>query len=705
MIRSSKRSLLAAGLCAALLTACGGGGGQSGVMPSATTSVPQPNPVTPTSNGAFQYGQQILSQMTYLGPATAGNLSVTVSVRMRNAQGLIQYAAAANDPKSGLYRQWLTPQEIGDKFGATPTDYQAAASYFAGYGVKVGMWPQREALSLSGTIGQFSRAFGTKFGVYRFRGQQIIAPAGAPHFPTTVPVTGSSPMMTAAAARSYLIHGNNAKFLGYSPQQVATGFDYSGAYASGFTGKGINVGIIGTGPILNGSGGDDDTAAYKSYWKAPMATITQIAASPQPPSAANGNTGSTNPNIDPNAGALAQPPPVTAPCSQPAYPAPPNFTTCNPEDGEAQLDTESVASLAPGSNVLFYLAYNSGECYNTTTGGFDVGTNGVCPAGDTAWPFEGLNIVDDEYQQAIADNKADILSLSFGQAENMAAAFGYISSNPSTPGLGQIEFSSMAAEGTALFVSSGDDGAWECFDPSTGNPLGIPCASYPATDPNVVAVGGVNIPLDENGNLVGEIAAWADNTTVGGNGNFTNNVGSGGGVSTVFTAPSWQQKTLGITMREEPDMALDADPLTGQSLLMNAASAMSVGASGGTSMAAPEAAAQWALVLQACAASSSCKKLGTSGYRLGNPNAIFYAVYSNSSYAKGTFTVPNWTPGLDYAHVFDDVIYGSNQAAPAAGSPSSPSGYNSGPGYDEVTGLGAPFTGHLIQAITGTKVP
>ncbi len=702
MIRSSKRSLLAAGLCAAMLTACGGGGGQSGIVPS--SSVPQPNPVTnsPSGSGSFQYGQAMLSQMAYLGPATVGNLSTTVAVRMRNAQGLIQYAAQANDPRSGLYRQWLTPQEIGDKFGASTSDYQAAASYFRGYGLKVGMWPQREALSISGSIGQFQRAFGTKFGVYRFRGKQVIAPAAAPHFASSIPVTGSSPMMTAAIARSYLIHGNNAKFLGYSPQQVATGFDYSGAYATGFTGKGINVGIIGTGPILNGSGGDDDTTAYKSYWRSPMASITQIAASPQPATMANGGTGTGS--VDANPAGLAVPPPVTAPCAQPAFPTAPNLNTCNPEDGEAQLDTESIASLAPASNVLFYLAYNPGECVNPTTGAIDVPTGGVCPSGDETYPLEGLQIVDDEYQQAIADNKADILSMSFGEPENVAAAFNYISSDPNNPGIGQVEFASMAAEGTALFVSSGDDGAWECFDPSTGSPLGIACPSYPATDPNVVAVGGVNIPLDENGNLVGEIAAWADNTTKGGNGSFSNNVGSGGGVSTVFSAPSWQKSTLGVTMREEPDMSLDADPLTGQSLLMNAASALSVGASGGTSMAAPEAAAQWALVLQACAASSSCKKLGTNGYRLGNPNAFFYAIYSNSTYAKSAYTWPNWKPGLDYAHVFDDVLYGANQAAPAPGSPSSPSGYNSGPGYDEVTGLGAPFTGHLIQAITGTNV-
>ena len=311
-------------------------------------------------------------------------------------------------------------------------------------------------------------------------------------------------------------------------------------------------------------------------------------------------------------------------------------------------------------------------------------------------------IADDEIQQAIADNKADAVSMSFGGPENLNVALGYI--NAQGTGVGQIEMASLAAEGIATFVSSGDDGAWECFDPNTGAPLGTACVSYPASDPNVVAVGGVNIPLDGSGNLTGTITAWADNTTLGGNGAFVNNVGSGGGVSTVFAAPKWQSAALGASMRLLPDWSLDADPNTGPSIFITGFPF----AIGGTSASAPESAAMWALVLQACKASSSCNKGGATGYRLGNPNPLIYAIYAKSNPLSAAYTPAGFTAQLGYSNVFYDVVVGNNQAVPSPNAPqpaTTPVGYNSGPGYDQVTGVGAPFAGHLIQAVTGTQVP
>ncbi len=440
-------------------------------------------------------------------------------------------------------------------------------------------------LTVSGSTTAFAKAFGTTFGVYKYLGKQIVAPNGTPHFPSSVAVTAAVGLVGAPLPHSYFIHPQNSIFYGYSPQQIATGFDYSNAYNAGFTGAGINVGIIGTGPILASDGKDDDLTIWAQYWHAHVASITQVNAVPQPASTANGGTGSGYPGYpngtfygigDDNPGGLSVAPPVTGAPGCDPYNTPsgiPDYTLCNPEDGEAQLDSQSVASLAPGANVLFYFAYNGAEYCQQTSSPYNVapatGTTGNCPGGYSPWPYEGLSLGDDEIQQAIADNTADALSMSFGEPEIFASQFCYVSGSGCAPGqvgLGQVEMASLAAEGIAVFVSSGDDGAWECFDYMTGYYTGQACASYPASDPNVVAVGGVNIPLDESGNLTGSITAWADNTTQGGNGLFGNNVGSGGGVSTVFTAPAWQAATLGNSMRHLPDWSLDADPDTGPSV-------------------------------------------------------------------------------------------------------------------------------------------
>jgi subtilase family serine protease len=161
-----------------------------------------------------------------------------------------------------------------------------------------------------------------------------------------------------------------------------------------------------------------------------------------------------------------------------------------------------------------------------------------------------------------------------------------------------------------------------------------------------------------------------------------------------------------------PDIALDADVLTGVDVLFYANPAFDAEfyePVGGTSVAAPEAAAMWALVLQACKSSMSCATAsGPAPYRLGNPDPFFYKIYANST---------------QYASVFYDVVYGDNatvcatptprtmpgiaqpETAATATPPGCPnplnSGYEAGTGYDLVTGIGVPYARALIRAVVG----
>ncbi|HTU81081.1 MAG TPA: protease pro-enzyme activation domain-containing protein [Candidatus Acidoferrales bacterium] len=650
----------------------------------------------PASYADFEWGKAVRERMQFDRPVSIGAMEVMVGVRMRDPRGLLAYAQSASDPRSGNYRHFLTPQQIADRFGASESDYKTVAHYFSHIGMRVGMWPQREVLTVTGTLSQLQRAFGTGFGYFHYGKALVIAPLQTPHFSQALPVTSVLHLTTYNPAHTYFVRGIYSHFAGYPPQMIASGFDYSGAFAEGYNGNGVTLGINGTWAISPA-----DVPALGKKWNAQVAAVADDVASPQPASPANGHTGTGT--VDPYPAGLTAPPPVTAPCQIPPFPTPPDYNTCNPEDGEAQLDTESVASLAPGSSVLFYIAYNPSICVDPATGYIVQNKkNGSCPKGAEHYPLMGIQLADDSLQQAIADNKSDTQSLSWGEPENEALASGYISSNPSKPGVGQIEFASFAAEGIAVFVSSGDNGAWECFDPQTGLPLGTACVSYPASDPNVVAVGGVNAPIGENGIVNGQITAWADNTTGGGNGHFENNVGSGGGKSTVFAPNSAQAAALGNAHREVPDIALDADPATGPSVALNSAFAgfQEMGAIGGTSASAPEANAEWGDVLSACAAVASCSTAsGAKPYRLGNPVSFIYSLYKSSSYKK----------------TFYDVVYGDNQAVPAptptpqpGHTPAplpTPIGYSAGPGYDMVTGVGVPFGGHLVDAVVKGAQP
>jgi subtilase family serine protease len=659
-----KLSLLLA-VCALAAAGCSGGGSHAAI-PATAPMGPPVNPQQLTTP-SFTYDTSQLNGATMVSRASVGRLSVDLVPRLQNASGLLSYAAAANTPTSGTYRHFLTPQQIGQHYGASQSDYTAAEQYLRGKGLAVDGWPQRLLVHVTGTQAAVESALGTTFAWYRNANATFLAPASAPNLPKNVPIIGATNLVMRAPTFTdhALANGgmSNGMTYGYSPQQIAAVFDYTGAYNAGFTGAGITVGIIGTGGFSAA-----DVPAYKSLFHVSgSGTATLVAAT-------------NDDNAGTSSSGFATPPPVTKPCFSPSSlpPAISPTATCNPEDGETQIDTEQVAGLAYDANIHYYLAYNAADgCGAVAT---------TCPPG-TGIPLQGLGEIDAELQTAIAENQSDVLSLSFGGPETGQVGYAF---NASGHGLEPLEFAALASEGIAIFVSSGDSGAEECM-PFTGlpNPDSL-CVSYPATDPSVVSVGGTNTPLNAAGNLVGPLTGWGNQTSMGYG-------GSGGGVSAYFPLPAFQQGAAGVTgsMRNVPDVALNGDNHTGVATVLDADPLLGgrkIADYGGTSVAAPETAAMWALVLQACKQTSSCATAsGAAPYRLGNPNVYFYKIYANAA---------------QYASVFTDVLYGNNAMSstcsdPASPCPSNDPGYSAGVGYDLITGIGAPHARALITAVVG----
>ncbi|MDE2483527.1 MAG: S8 family serine peptidase [bacterium] len=651
-------------LAAFALASCGGGGSKvTPALPSQSTTLPPSSP----QQTSFTYGVEAVRGAQYVGPLQNDvTMGLDVALAEQNAPGLVAYAAQVSNPKSPLYRRFLTPRQIGTLYGASDASLQSAAKYFESYHLHVGTWPQHLSIFVSGAQSDLAKAFGTSFGIYTAGGKQFVAPMGTPHFAEPIPVTGVTHLVTAQRTFRDLvpIGGNGVTMAGYLPQQIRNAFDFTGAYKAGYNGSGITIGIVGTGPISA-----NDVPAYGAMFDTSVATVVQRDVT---------DAGVSAPGIEnpPDAG-FQTPPPVTTACN--GY-----LPDCNPEDGEAQIDTESAASLAPGSTVEFYLGYDPAYCLDTRTG---VVTPGPC--GTNLQPLLGITLADDEIQQVIADNSVDVLSLSYGGPEQANAGYEFDASNP-TSGLGPQEFAALAAEGIAVFASSGDSGAEGCQRPAFAADIDQPCVSYPATDPSVTSVGGVTVPLDRFGNLTNQIIGWGITTGQG-------QGGSGGGISQYFplSLTPWQQGLPGMTGsdRNLPDVSMLGDPATGMAMLEYAAplGGPVVGDIGGTSVAAPEMAAMWALVLQACKASASCATAqGAKPYRLGNAAPLLYSLYANGSTIEPT-----------YAQTFYDVVYGDNSQRPVqpTSAPLDP-GYNAAQDYDQVTGIGVPFARALIKAVT-----
>jgi kumamolisin len=279
----------------------------------------------------------------------------------------------------------------------------------------------------------------------------------------------------------------------------------------------------------------------------------------------------------------------------------------NGPDGEVMLDIEVVGAVAPGAKIAVYFAPNTDR--------------GFIAAVDAA--------VHDTARKPYA------VSISWGSAE----------STWSTSAMAQMEklFAAGAAAGVTITVAAGDNGSGD----SVGD--GLAHVDFPASAPHALACGGTRLEL--SGTAISDETVWNDGPDGG---------ATGGGVSTVFPLPTYQQgagvpvsaNPGGQVGRGVPDVCGDADPDTGYMVRVDGQT-MTVG---GTSAVAPLWAALVARLNQA----------------LGRPVGFLQPVLYSA--APGTL---------------HDITSGSNGA------------YQAGPGWDPCTGLGSPDGTKILAALQG----
>ena len=309
-----------------------------------------------------------------------------------------------------------------------------------------------------------------------------------------------------------------------------------------------------------------------------------------------------------------------------------------PGTGESILDIDDVSAVAPDANIEVYEG-----------------------------PFTDNGYLDTE-NAIVQDDTAKVASESIGECESDVEA--------GVPGQLQVEneiFEQAALQGQSILASSGDSGADTC-----ANQQPVPRApdlsvSDPASQPFVTAVGGTTI---SNASNPPTEQVWNDGSTGG---------AAGGGVSSVWGAPSWQQPFLdtasaatavanGLTpcpqspsnaalCREVPDVSAQADDLTG-SITIYTSIFGGWTTIGGTSSSSP----LWAAVLADINASAGCQ-----GSALGFVSPSLYAVAS----------IP-----ADYQASFNDLKTGSgnNDMFDLTNGAS----YATNNGYDMASGLGTP---------------
>lgn len=304
-------------------------------------------------------------------------------------------------------------------------------------------------------------------------------------------------------------------------------------------------------------------------------------------------------------------------------------------DQETALDVEWAGALAPGAKIRLYLAPNA---------------------------------VEDPLPQILSDHASfptmNVISMSWGAIESQSGT------KNATITLSQ-EIAQLTAAGITLFVAAGDGGSNP--NPNSGvysasSPLSV---EYPASDPNAIGVAGTTMAFNNSWVNTGE-TVW--------NQLSSNPAGAtGGGLSTIFSAPSWQTGTPNPSVRCVPDVATLA---SGTSTLI----------SGGNNQIG-------ALVIVTVATrnSSSVADISVGGTSLATPVwAAIGAQINQARAAVGLSSLGSMGPKiypLAGTSSFTDITSGNNGA------------YTAGVGYDLCSGIGTPKVATLIAALGGSSSP
>jgi subtilase family serine protease len=337
-------------------------------------------------------------------------------------------------------------------------------------------------------------------------------------------------------------------------------------------------------------------------------------------------------------------------------------------DGETTLDVEWAHAIAPGAKIALVLATDRAS-------------------------------LDEAINYAVVHHLGNTISNSWASLEG----FG----NPAQFGRVNRILQMAAAQGIDVNFASGDSG-----DESR---VGFLTVDFPASSPFATGIGGTSLALNPDNSIKFQ-TGWGNNLT-----RIADRIslgsppvvpplhlgfqfGAGGGASLTFARPAFQSGlSVPGTTRLVPDISMFADPFTGAEIIQTINGQLSVGVIGGTSLSTPVFSGVMAIAAQ------------KAGHGLGQAATLVY----NLPAGAVTDIVPVSSPGNVTGVVNGNPVSADALAAPLGNTTSYYSAiYNSpfstrwfvitfgtdtslttGPGWDNVTGVGTPNGSNFINAI------
>jgi kumamolisin len=594
------------------------------------------------------------------GPTASSTLiSTSIILNVTDLQGLENFVAETTTPGSPQYHRFLTVGQFAKRFAPSNHSVEQLVKYLESFGLTIDkIYPDNLDITVTGTAAEINAALATQLHDYTRNGQRFHRPAWRFVLPgelssLVLAVPGLSnephdirPKMERIGQGAY--SGASAGTVTWPKSGTASGvpqdytvgdaanfYDVNPLYRNGVEGNGQTIGIM---TLANFNEAD-----VYSYWR--------------------------------DIGLRVRPHRITKVLVDGG-----TQVAAGVGDNETSLDVEQSGGLAPQAKIRVYVAPN------TLQGFLDI------------------------FFTAASENVADTVSVSWGlpEEEYFPALNGGVDYTGQLVAFNEALLEG-AAQGQSYFTDAGDDGAYDINDaniapfPQFSKQLTV---DAPASDPYITAAGGTTVPATEPGipaagcpaitihqervwgwdYLASDWAGCLANLGLTPDNLFPG--GGGGGVSSFWPIPFYQQFTAGIQQtqpgqsliyypnypdttgaqdlidlpagfagRNVPDVALNADPQTGYIVVdcTDFPAATNPGCAqagwGGTSFVAPQLNGITALIDQA------------SGGRVGLLNPVLYALQ------QGWFDYGRRGP-------FNDITAGDNWF------------YAGTRGYDDGSGIG-----------------
>lgn len=600
------------------------------------------------------------AQMT--GPfATEQKLRLVIGLNPPHLADEEKFLQELQTPGSPQFHRFLTAEQWSERFDPSVKDEQTVVDWATSQGFTVThRYPNRLVVDVEAPVGVIQNALGVKINSYKVNGEAFFSNDRPPAIPQSL---------------SGIVHS-------------LEGLNNMERMHGSMKGSGnVSLPLYVPGPVVapgESFHGDGDTsklpASLKSQNRAGASNITSV------PNITNG---------------LYDPSDIYGSNAYDFNALQALGHCCNPLNNPGSSPPDASIALATYGDVAFsdvtgfhnqypYLAYNvqkilidggPSSCTVTATNSCDANaettldtewslamSNDFGGYGSTAkiWVYESSGSATDMYNQMLTDGHARVFSTSWSCTE-------FYGCSSSTMDTRHAIFNSMIGQGWTLMTASGDRGATDdCAHTSV---------SYPASDPDVIGVGGTLLSLFSDSTYDSEVA-WSGGTYAGAC--SQNNGGSSGGCSAKYSAPGFQSnQPCGSSSRAVPDISLNS--AAGQNYYFNG----SLQGVGGTSIASPEMAGFFAqvnayLLYISSLTGNSCGSYHVNCSPIGNANNYLYYFGLNPDYA------PHYP--------FYDITSGcnSNDITNEFGL----SYYCAGTGYDEVTGWGSMNALQLAWAVS-----